>query len=120
MRPQSSQGSHRQRRQQAKAERANIGFVQETRGLLAAAKNDLMEYRAQHQGLLPQDVEGSVLVVEYVDPWGNSLRFEPESDFAILRSAGPDKQFLSKDDLTKKVPGKANQVERRIQVAKGR
>jgi hypothetical protein len=119
----SSQQHHHermQRRQQAKVKRANVGFVQETHGLLADAKNDLMEYRAQHQGELPQDVEGSVLVVEYVDPWGNSLRFEPESDFAILRSAGPDKRFLSADDLIKRVPGKVNAVERQIQVAKGR
>jgi len=44
-----------------------------------------------------------MLAVGYSDPWGQALRYEPETGFALLRSAGPDQEFLSPDDLLKKV-----------------
>ncbi|HEY7336563.1 MAG TPA: MG2 domain-containing protein [Bryobacteraceae bacterium] len=39
-------------------------------------------------------------VPAFRDPWGNDLRFEgSRGGYSILRSAGPDKQFSTQDDL---------------------
>ena len=81
----------------------NAVKIQKTQTLLAQAYDDMVEYRGQHEGYLPADIEGNMLVVGYSDPWGQALRYEPEAGFALLRSAGPDQEFLSPDDLLKKV-----------------
>ena len=86
-----------------KEARVNAVKIQEASTLLAEAYDDLVEYRGRHQGQLPADIEGNVIVVNYSDPWGKALRYEPEEGFALVRSAGPDQEFLSSDDLIKKV-----------------
>ena len=89
----------------AKQKEARINAVKtlEASTLLAEAYDDIVEYRGQHKGQLPADIEGNMLVVSYSDPWGQALRYEPEKGFALVRSAGPDQEFLSSDDLLKKV-----------------
>jgi len=89
-----------------KQTRINAVKIQKTQGLLATAYDNLVEYRGQHEGRLPADIEGNMLVVSHVDPWGQALRYEPEAGFALVRSAGPDQEFLTPDDLIKKVSPK--------------
>ena len=93
----------------AKQQEARINAVktQKASALLAEAYDDLVEYRGQHEGHLPADIEGNMMVIGYGDPWGQALRYEPEEGFALVRSAGPDQKFLSSDDLLKKVSPKA-------------
>jgi len=93
----------------AKQHEARINAVkaQEAKGLLAEAYDDLVEYRGQHKGQLPADIEGNMIVVVFRDPWGQALRYELEEGFALVRSAGPDQEFLSSDDLLKRVSPKA-------------
>ena len=90
-----------------KEARINAVKTLEASTLLAEAYDDIVEYRGQHKGQLPADIEGNMLVVSYSDPWGQALRYEPEKGFALVRSAGPDQEFLSSDDLLKKVSSKA-------------
>ena len=90
-----------------KEARVNAVKTQKTSALLAEAYDDLVEYRGQHEGQLPADIEGNMIVVKYDDPWGQALRYEPEEGFALVRSAGPDQEFLSADDLLKKISPKA-------------
>ena len=89
-----------------KQARVNAVKIEKTQGLLAEAYDGLVEYRGQHEGRLPADIEGNMLVVSNVDPWGQALRYEPEEGFALVRSAGPDQKFLSTDDLIRKVSPK--------------
>ena len=86
-----------------KQARVNAVKIEATRSLLAVAHDELVEYRGQHDGRLPADIEGNMLVVSQIDPWGQALRYEPEAGFAFVRSAGPDQEFLSPDDVIKKV-----------------
>ena len=92
--------------EQQKLARVNAVKIQKTQSLLAEAQDDLVEYRGQNQGHLPADIEGNMLVVSHIDPWGQALRYEPEAGFALVRSAGPDQKFLSTDDLITKLSPK--------------
>lgn len=49
---------------------------------------------------LKQDLE--ISAKEMVDGWGTPLRYEPAERSYVIRSAGPDKSFETKDDLVKK------------------
>ena len=80
--------------------------IEKTQAMLAEAYDGLVEYRGQNEGHLPADIEGNMLVVSQIDPWGQALRYEPEEGFALVRSAGPDQEFLSPDDLIRKVSAK--------------
>jgi hypothetical protein len=95
------------RRHVARAAIVNAEKVEQTESILANAYDDLVEYRGQNEGALPDDIEGNILVVSYSDPWGEELRYEPEGDFALIRSAGPDRKFLSSDDVLTKVDSKS-------------
>ncbi|MBW3599526.1 MAG: hypothetical protein KY475_19915 [Planctomycetes bacterium] len=73
------------------AKRTEISMVQ--------AEGEVMSYKAD-VGRLPEGIEGNKLVLQYTDAWQNPLRYDLEDDgrFAI-RSAGPDTEFDTKDDL---------------------
>ena len=101
-----SHNEFKHRRQTARIASANAEKIEETKTLLTSAYDDLVEYRGQNEGALPDDIDGNILVVTYTDPWGMELRYEPEDDFALVRSAGPDGEFLSSDDVLTKVASK--------------
>jgi len=82
--------------------------VAETEHLLEIAAVEILEYRVLNDGKLPSDLDGSTLVVEHEDAWGESLRFEPEDDRGVIRSSGPDKEFYTSDDLTFDVDGETD------------
>lgn len=60
------------------------------------------EFRRENNQL-PEGVDGNVLLIEaeLKDAWGESLRYDQidKHDYDI-RSAGPDRQFDTRDDLT--------------------
>jgi hypothetical protein len=48
----------------------------------------------------PEQERGNQQIGGLHEHWGSNLRYEPTSDGFIIRSAGPDKQFNTSDDLT--------------------
>lgn len=79
--------------------------VTQTKNLLGLATEELVEYRDQNQGDLPNDIDANMLVIKHVDPWGEVLRYDAEIDHGVVRSAGPDRKFDSNDDVVSKVKG---------------
>jgi len=71
----------------------------QTAEVLAIAAVEVEQFRHQH-GKLPEGIEGNKLVLKFQDAYGTSLRYEPEegTKFAV-RSAGPDQEFDTPDDL---------------------
>jgi len=82
--------------------------VVETKALLATAASEIVEFRDSHAGQLPDEIDANMLVIKHVDPFGESLRFEAEDGFGVVRSAGPDRKFDSADDVTKRIDGKTD------------
>ena len=57
-------------------------------------------YRAE-KGALPNEGVGQNLINAQKDAWGKTLRYKPKPDGAYdIRSAGPDGQFDTLDDIT--------------------
>lgn len=92
--------------ERAMAQRTHQQQVAETTIVMDKAQKELEQYRDGHDGYLPKDIDGCMLMVKHVDTWGQSLRFEEAPDFGVLRSAGPDQEFDTSDDLTAKIEGK--------------
>jgi hypothetical protein len=92
-------------RKQATVIKAQVEDVKQT---VAVAVTELQEFQADNAGQFPGDVDGNLLVIKYVDPWGESLRFDLEENAATVRSAGPDKKFYTRDDVSKEIKGKSD------------
>lgn len=104
-----SEEMHQHRsRERAIAHRMERKQVKETKVIMEQGISELEEYRDSHDGYLPPDIDGCMLMIKYVDSWDNSLRYEEAPEHGILRSAGPDTKFDTSDDLTSKVVGKTN------------
>ena len=99
---------HTQQRNSAKYNRLVQKQVEKTESLLTLATAEIAEYRDNNQGEFPNDVDANMLVIKHVDTWGESLRFDAEKDHAVIRSAGPDKDFDTRDDVTAKIEGKTD------------
>jgi hypothetical protein len=80
---------------QAKAER--------TSAALQTAVAEIEDFRLEnHQ--LPEGIKGNMLLIEaeLVDAWGEDLRYDAiDKQQYTVRSAGPDKEFDTSDDLTR-------------------
>ncbi|MDA7858709.1 hypothetical protein N9B05_02725 [Mariniblastus sp.] len=74
--------------------------AKETGVLLAVAANKVKTFRKEAGDIADFDIEANMLIVEHIDPWGESLRFDATPDSGLVRSAGPDKTFNSEDDIT--------------------
>lgn len=100
-------------RQQARAQRqyqrAIAAQVQETEKTLLHAVVDIENARDAADGVLPADLDGNMIAIEHKDAWEKMLRYETDSDHSILRSAGPDGEFDTSDDLTSRVEGEASE-----------
>jgi hypothetical protein len=70
----------------------------ETVAALGEATAKIEAYRAEHN-MLPDGIEGNKLIIDRKDAWGQSLRYELSGSTYIIRSAGPDQQFDTPDDL---------------------
>lgn len=103
--------SHAKRERQAREHRAdarvNKAKVSETRAILNEVGREFERYRALNQGRLPAWVDANMVAVSFHDAWRTPLRFDAEIDHAVLRSAGPDQEFDTPDDVLLKIEGKA-------------
>jgi len=52
---------------------------------------------------LPGNIAGNRLAIEQVDAWNEPLRYEVHEDHFLVRSAGPDGDFETGDDIVRKV-----------------
>jgi len=80
--------------------------IVETNNLLTLASEEIIEDRDNQNGELPNDIDANMIVIKHIDPWGESLRFDLEVDHGVIRSAGPDKKFDTKDDVKVTIEGK--------------
>lgn len=104
------QASHRHqqyqhRRMMAKQQRVIAQQVERGEALLAFAAEEFEQFRDDHEGKLPCDLDGCALALKHVDPWKSEIMYEANRDSAGLRSAGPDKVFFTPDDLTYRIEG---------------
>lgn len=74
---------------------------------LQVAQAEFAQYREVNGGNLPQWIDANMVAIKHKDAWGESLRFDIEKEGALLRSAGPDREFDTSDDLTLRVEGKS-------------
>ncbi len=102
----SHQMARHQARKHALVMHQQRGQIAETRQTMDAAVEELRQYRADHDFYLPNALDGNVVTVRFLDAWETELRYEPEADSCTVRSAGPDREFDTSDDLTVKLDGK--------------
>jgi hypothetical protein len=76
----------------------------QTADSFASAVAAVEEYQVRNQGRLPEGIEGNKLLItrKLNDAWGGELRYDvmPPRGY-LIRSAGPDRQFDTADDLTR-------------------
>ncbi len=82
--------------------------IRKTNAILDDAKQELREFRAENDFNLPGALDGNIMMVQYLDAWETELRYEPNPDGCIVRSAGPDKRFSTSDDVIAKLDGKTD------------
>ena len=58
-----------------------------------------MTFYQDNQQTWPDDIQGNMLVAELQDAWGTSLRFDKMPDRLLVRSAGPDGEAETADDV---------------------
>ena len=80
--------------------------VEEARKLIACVDAALMSYNMKHGGKYPDslnaltDKSDPLLEGDLVDPWGHELKYEKQGKKRpMIRSAGPDGEFGTEDDL---------------------
>jgi hypothetical protein len=87
----------------AVATRARHTVVEEktadTESVLAEAEDIIDRYFIDN-GQLPEDIEGNKLLVELVDGWGGSIRYDRlDEQRYLVRSPGEDGEFDTDDDV---------------------
>jgi hypothetical protein len=75
----------------------------QTETAILEAKANIEQYHAEN-GTYPDGVEGNKLVLGKKDAWGTELRYDSQDKSYVIRSAGPDKQFDTTDDVTSEQP----------------
>jgi hypothetical protein len=75
-----------------------IQGIANTQNEIRAVQNDIENYRQEHN-TLPDGIEGNKLAVVHNDGWGTALKYETIEGGYLIRSAGPDKQFDTADDV---------------------
>ena len=86
--------------------------VATARELIKSVETALNMYSMKHGGKYPDSLEAltqetddeeALLQGDYVDPWGQELKYEKQGKKRpLLTSAGPDEEFGTEDDLTNK------------------
>ena len=71
----------------------------QTMAVIDQAQAVIEQHRAE-SGELPEGIEGNKLVIGIQDAWQNSLRYDRMNGDYLIRSAGPDGEFETADDLT--------------------
>lgn len=101
---------HEQAREANRNAQRNRVNVSKTSDTMKVALAEFKEFSEANQGNLPAWIDANMVAIKHKDAWGESLRFDVESDGAKLRSAGADRKFDTRDDVITKVDG---QVDRR-------
>lgn len=83
----------------------NRQMTAETREVLEEATVGFRDFRQAHDRHLPDLSEGMLMAVQYRDAWDRELFYEPIDEGCLLRSAGPDGQFHTPDDITTEMAG---------------
>ena len=96
---------HKERRAAAHYRQVVSEQIHDTEMMLVIAGEEITTYRDENKGKLPSDMDGNLLVIKHIDPWGQSLRFEIDKDHGIIRSAGPDGRFNNRDDVSVRIDG---------------
>jgi hypothetical protein len=96
---------YRSRQQRQLDQILNVELAQRTSRTLQQAEAEFREFASVNAGQLPTWIDANMVAIKHKDGWGESLRFDVEKDGAKLRSAGPDHQFDTGDDLLLKVDG---------------
>ena len=99
---------HHRDQEMALLNKTNKKHAAQTAIVLSEVSGEFEAYRDTHDGSLPEWVDANMVALSYQDAWGNDLRFDAEKDHAILRSPGPDREFDTTDDVTRKIEGKTN------------
>ena len=85
------------------------GQVEEAKTILAFAADEFEDYRDENDGQLPCDLDGCALAIKTIDPWEKEIMYNVDQDMATLRSAGPDGDFFTGDDVTYDIEGDTQQ-----------
>ena len=106
-----SQEHHHHRTAHIRAHQARVVSEQKasTSVSLDAAAIQFEKYRELNDGQLPNGLEGNLMSIKFSDAWKQELRYEPGEKQATIRSAGPDKQFETRDDMVTTVEGTPQQ-----------
>ena len=88
----------------------------EAKAMMALAAEDILDEKTSNN--LPSDLRSNELVIGYIDPWGESLRFDMEAEGGNIRSAGPDAEFNTGDDLTIWIDGETEKKQLLLDVIK--
>jgi len=64
-----------------------------------AEAHTIIESNRGENDALPSDEEGNRLIEDIEDGWGNPLQYELDGETFIVRSAGPDGEFDTADDI---------------------
>ena len=75
-----------------------IKQVFETSFAMYKAHTVIESHRGENDAL-PSDEEGNRLIEDLADGWGNPLRYELDGETFMVRSAGPDGEFGTPDDI---------------------
>jgi hypothetical protein len=96
------------RREHHRLQAQNRELAERTSLTLQKAEVEFREFADANKGQLPAWIDANMVAIKHKDGWGESLRFDIEKDGAKLRSAGPDHQFDTGDDVLLKVDGKCD------------
>lgn len=102
--------AHRQRRMERKRQREVAAQVEETQVAIAIAERELDEF-VEDTGYLPNGIDGNMLMLKHIDAWGQEIRYDAETEPALLRSAGPDNMYNTDDDVTSTVEGRVESAQ---------
>lgn len=95
---------HRQsRREYARWIERQTENIRATHGLIAQAEDDVLEYQIDNNGQLPAEYDGMLLTVSHQDAWKKPLRYEVGSGNFYIRSAGPDEEYETRDDIRHRI-----------------
>jgi hypothetical protein len=87
----------------AASARQEARLEQQTRMAMVQAEGVIERYRADTRRL-PEGIEGNKLVLTFTDAWNNALRYDLDDVRYSIRSAGPDREFDTEDDVVQTPP----------------
>lgn len=80
--------------------------IRKTGLVIEKAIEELREFRTEHNHQLPSLDDGMMMTVRYDDAWDKPLRYGTTDWGCNVRSAGPDGEFDTRDDIVLKLDGK--------------